>query len=188
MIYRTKVSKDDPIAVIGTPRSGTGYAAHFFDIGHEEWTDRGIASWLLVSSPKREGDLTLEDIRRKFPRVQIMHQTRDPLKTIASCTTLGLGSWRHIARNLDLSLSDGKLRNSMIFWVEWNKLAEKQTNFRYRVEDIDETFPNEEGYENKKHNHRKHVDFTAGFLKRKNPDIWEQVEELALSYGYQFEE
>ena len=140
MIYETKVSKDNPIAIIGCPRSGTGYAAHYFDIGHEKLSEKGISSWRLIGPKPRKTSINLSKVKRLMPNVTVFHQTRHPVKVISSMTTMGIGTWVHVSRVLKLKKEDGKLINSMKFWLHWNKMAEEVTDLRYRVEDIDSVF------------------------------------------------
>jgi hypothetical protein len=166
MIYTTKVSEENPIAIIGTPRSGTGYAAHYFNVGHEKWTARGISSWKLVS---------LKGLWEE-PHMRIFHQTRNPIKVISSMTTMSDKTFGYVFSILKRPLSDSRLHNSMVFWLEWNKLAEKITDKRYRVEDIDT--------ENKAHNARNHRDFTPEKLRSKDEKLWDEIVELAEKYGY----
>jgi hypothetical protein len=177
------IDLNKPIAIIGCPRSGTGYAAKSFQIGHEKWTKKGIASWCLVDKDPLYGP-SLEEILYMHPNVQIFHQTRNPIDTISSLMTMSLRTFRKFSKTLNFSLHDSKLKNSMRIWLLWNALAEEFTNDQYQVEKFAETFPDVVPHENKQHNKREHPTVTYDQLWREDSLLLEFIDLTAKKYGY----
>lgn len=124
-----------PLGITGSPRSGTHYARKcFWDAGirlaAEEGIERdGVCSWKLAG----------KNCRSRF-RV-IFHQVRHPLKTIGSLQTMSDGEWECMEEYLaevNLLKISNVVRRAMLFWLEWNRLAESIADYRYRVEDFAE--------------------------------------------------
>jgi len=155
---------DISFVVVSTPRSGTTFAAslfsalgvhcdheYYFNLEHAVTSDLaydkfGEASWFAAP------------FLHKLPaETVILHQVRDPLKTINSLISSGaMGSgptpwlsWDWLKRHTqfpDLNASEAEL--AMFFWCQWHKRIERamgcgirRAYFRYRVEQIEESLP-----------------------------------------------
>ena len=135
------------LLITGCSRSGTGYISHLMcragiDIGHEEYGNDGISSWLLaVDADKMPWGPT----RRNVTFQHIFHQVRHPLKTIGSIYTHEpeesfAYSFSHLPE-FECYRGSSKLVRSACYWYGWNLLAEAQAEFTYRVENVDQAIP-----------------------------------------------
>lgn len=132
-----------PMLITGTPRSGTAFISKVlvelaipFSMDFETHpASFGAASWILAfSDDSPYGPMRLN--RTRFATV--VHQTRDPLKSITSisCTEPLYASeyagflLRHIPFD-----AKSRVEAGMIFWYHWNDFIENITNTRYQIED-----------------------------------------------------
>jgi len=67
-----------------------------------------------------------------------LHQKRNALKVIASCTTFGDISWRIISEHIPLYPEESILKKCMKYYYFWNMIAERNTVFSYYVEQLPE--------------------------------------------------
>jgi len=145
------------------PRSGTSYTEKLlkqagFRIGGERYGRRrplekeakvdGVVSWQHIV-------LYQDDFGPVF------HQTRNPLKVIASAQTLHNGSFRKIFKNFEKNpenikvkmfvrkLFPGLVKKSviewaMLSWASWNELIENDSRvvYRYKIEDMETEWSN----------------------------------------------
>lgn len=134
------------ILITGCGRSATLYTSVLLqklglDIQHEKMGENGTVNWYQAAEPYY-GELGENPI--------IVHQVRHPLRTIASCQR-----WVHILAghpfieappNLFLSeyipidQDDSLLYKSMTYWYYWNKLAEQNARYTYRIENLPNVF------------------------------------------------
>jgi len=132
-----------PMLITGTPRSGTTLMSTVLlklDIPFSpDWrvlpAAFGTSSWMMAfSDPKPFGPMRLK--RSRFATV--VHQTRDPLKSITSisCTEpLELPIYADFLRRHIPFKAKSRVEAGMIFWYHWNDFIENVTNIRYQVED-----------------------------------------------------
>lgn len=127
--------------ITGCGRSGTKYTAAVLqslgiDVGHEQPGKDGEVGWkglyrLLSGQPHSY---------RK-----IIHQVRHPLDTISSLRTHTNYLLDSVAQFFPtrsvVTTTDGKLHRCMEYWYQWNKLAEHQASWTYRIEDFPSAFP-----------------------------------------------
>jgi hypothetical protein len=181
-MFDIKVSPENPVAILGCPRSGTGYSARFFDLGHERMNENGIASWYLVSGDPVRGP-SLREVEKEYDNLTIFHQVRNPIDTIPSLMTMSYTTWKYFAKNIGFKLRKSKIKNGMLAWYYWNIMSEEITEKRYKLEEMDNLFVNH-SYSNKKHNARDHQTLTEEDFKRADEELWNNIKGLAIRYGY----
>ena len=177
---------NNKIVIVGCPRSGTGYASKFFNIGHEKLNKNGISSWCLAFDNALYGP-NLQKVKDYFKdnKIKIYHQVRNPLKTISSFDSISKISLNYLITNLNITTSSTKLEKYIQIWVLLNKKSELISEFTYKVEDIESTFPNIQIYKNKNYNTRKHSQFNIKDFKNiKNKKLYEEFKDLSCKYGY----
>ena len=191
------------LVIIGCGRSGTKYASNIFkksgfDVGHEGLGLNGISSWCLVPyTDLRVWGPSWKEIK-SFDNV-VVHQVREPLKTISSLQTFEEISWDFIGKFINFNRRDSRTLRAMKYWYFWNKLAEKKAVITYKVEDFNSVFfklcnmvrfnVDKKSAENvmateKKANRRKHVYLTWMDLKNEDAALTEKIKKLAKSYRY----
>ena len=179
------------LLVIGCPRSGTLYTAEFLRalgvrVKHESLGRDGSVGWLYAVQPPGES----EDYGR------VWHVVRDPLRTISSLALFTRTLWRVIGHWVKLPRHP--LRRRMAFWIEWNRLAERRADWRFRVEDlragrrafaealarlgIPKATPAPAVARDT--NTRPHPVVTWADLDAASPALARQVRDLAIEYGY----
>lgn len=131
-----------PTLITGCGRSGTTFISRLLttaglDFRHHNIGDDGGADWCLAV----DGDVELpwgDPGRRSSDFVfdVTLHQVRDPLAVIGSFGTATQESWEYIYRFTSARPEDSTLRRSMIYWLEWNRLAEQKAAHTYRIEDL----------------------------------------------------
>jgi len=131
------------VLIVGCGRSGTKYAATLItnlglDVPHEVMGKDGIATWCMAvdceDSPWGGG-------RRGIAFKTILHQVRHPLKVIPSFTTANKQSWKFIERYVPISADEPVLLRATKYWYYWNLESERAAQWTYRVEDLNNIFP-----------------------------------------------
>ena len=113
------------LLVVGTARSGTKFAAKRWRLGHERLSPQGCCSWLMGAWMQRGFALDLRmhgEIPTGWSPRGVIHLVRDPLHTIASCTTLAL-PWRLWAStyiSLDVGTPDPEW--AIEYWIRWQQM------------------------------------------------------------------
>ena len=191
------------IVIIGCPRSGTLYTSKIFkasglDVGHEKWGKDGIVSWFNTIEPLK-CDYTLSTCRsNKIKKIDkreyiILHQVRNPLKTIASMHSISNISWDYVYKELDISREKSCLYRCMQFWLMWNQKAEVHAYFTFRVENMDKEWPlimrcmGTTNVFNKGYlgiHSRKHREVTWDDLYNEDEYLAKSIENKSRSYGY----
>lgn len=184
------------LLIIGCPRSGTKYAAAYFqkighDIGHERVGKDGVSSWMFAATdntyPWGVGKKT--DYNFKM----IVHQIRHPLQVISSLSTIHNISWKFIAKHINLNPELNDIQKRMKMWIEWNKLCESQTNFRYRIENFDQAVQRicnnlHISYKPakivKNLNARNHIDLSWKQLVDADKQLCKEIISMMSRYGY----
>lgn len=139
------------ILIIGHPHGATSYTASLLqsfglDIRHEDHRGKdGVVSWLYAVDDsylngrrgprpervalKQRGPLNQYDI--------VLHQVRDPLKSIRSIFTSSMWT-RKYRKNHIPNLDGSDIVMGMISWVEWHKICDNVSQWTYRVESLSE--------------------------------------------------
>lgn len=163
--------------IIGCPRSGTGYASKFFNLGHEYMNQNGISSWCLVNDPPLFGP-SLKEVKETFKNVKIFHQVRNPIDTISSFFSMSDKAWRYFEKELGLNTQNTRLKNGMLIYYHWNKLCLDLSDFTYKLEDIEKKFPTVQNRVDKKTNQRKHPNFTENDCIREDNILWDKIQDF----------
>ena len=178
--------------ILAYPRSATTYTAkmlqaHGLKFGQENRGDQtdGTISYFKVHYPHKYN--------------VVLHQVRDPLKTISSAVTV-LAKRTHNEFNIlfDIDIADrdkSKLYQVMQTWLMLNELAEEKAEWRYRIEDIDEVYselcqrlkiqPKEKFPPlNRNVNTRPHPMLTWSDLDKEDYILSQRIKEKTKQYGY----
>tara|TARA_R110002020_G_scaffold268819_3_gene484107 strand:- start:46264 stop:46920 length:657 start_codon:yes stop_codon:yes gene_type:complete len=150
--------------ITGCPRSGTEFIARVFQknghiVPHECHAKDlvGVASWFHLNDLLTKNNLTKEwrpgwartphpdpTNKRFFKRYDydvVVHQIREPIATISSFFALHGSTKKFFRQWLKPYRSKkeltGDLQMFMFFWLEWNRVAEKYSQYSYCVEDLD---------------------------------------------------
>ena len=134
------------ILITGTPRSGTHYTAAVLQaiglkLKHEKIDAQGTVSWRHIAEgtfldPER--NLSIETLDPGF--TIIIHQVRQPLKSISSMLTLRPCSWDFMSRQVAVDLGARLPVRAMQAWLHWNNLIGERAQWRFRVEDYHSVF------------------------------------------------
>ena len=133
------------ILITGCGRSGTTYVSKLLceaglDLLHHDVGPDGSVDWCLAVTsdvPLPWGKKGRSSGDYVFDRV--LHQLRAPLAVISSSMTIKDRSWDYISNFTSINPEDSAIKKSMLYWLEWNRLAEAKADFTYRVEQIDES-------------------------------------------------
>ncbi len=135
------------ILITGTPRCGTHYTAALLQalglrVLHEAVDVDGAVSWKhtghgTFTVPKRNRVSEIFD--PGFTTT--LHQVRNPLKSISSMQTLRDCTWKFMTHHIELDMDAPVVVRGMQCWTGWNSLAEAKAEWRYRIEDLKEIFP-----------------------------------------------
>lgn len=191
------------ILITGTPRCGTHYTAALLQslglrVLHESVDADGAVSWkhlcegvFIVSERNRISQICDPGFKT------IIHQVRNPLKSISSMQTLRECTWSFLARHIDLDMDAPVAVRGMQCWVGWNMLAETKAEWRYRIEDIKSVFPEflqhlklptqpipKLGHEKRESRVERFTDLTWGNLVHADEALAQRTAELARKYGY----
>lgn len=164
------MNQPPPVLITGTPRSGTVYATTVFrkafaehdtDVQHEQMGSIVTVSWCHIN-PGVDRTYWNEAVGRYTGKYSyacpewhaIAHQTRNPLKVIASMPTIEFqenNGWElahnalraHRERFDHMADQDPEWPKDLtsveayaLFVLRWNRYIESFTDFRYRVEDL----------------------------------------------------
>jgi len=196
------------LLIAATPRSGTHYTAALLqalglDVPHEAVGASGAASWKHIAP----GTFT---VKKRFHRARtaeiedppfttILHQTRHPLKVVASMQTLSRASWNYLEARTGADPDDHPVERAARAYIDWNKRIEPRAEWRYQIEMLPEVFPEfcqRAGVRNapaappelppKAKDARPHryepIDWSD--LVSLNPELAEELRETAARYGY----
>lgn len=125
--------------ITGCGRSGTLYMAKALraaglDVGHEEAGEDGAVSSAWCVDSRHYPYYHEQGPRPEFDIV--LHQVRHPLPTIASLTTSQSASWAFTEQFVPIPEGD-VVAKAAYFWYHWNTLAERQAEFTYRIENLE---------------------------------------------------
>jgi hypothetical protein len=200
--------KPRSLLIIGCARSGTTYIARALKqrglrIGHERVQSDGSSSWPLAVLPVKDRFGVRPG---KYRFAHIFHQVRDPLKVISSVyVTEGRQSWNYIMKHLpEIDISDSHLVKCAKYWYYWNVRAEKNAEWTYAIEELDDKWDEFDARLGKKLLPKTCLDvpkdkntrltenrklFTWKDLKRElSPELYLNIKRLAQKYGYPTEQ
>ena len=187
------------VLILGHPRSGTLYTTVVLrtlglQVEHERQGKDGS-----VTGQFWYGDWKLEDYN------VILHQVRNPLNVIASCTKMRIRNPRvitHLAEISGSKLTNEQRRNKvlryMVTWLGFVKWVDSICAWKYRVEDMSDVFPRlckEFGLSTttplppipNNINHLQHRTLTYANLRSLDSNLAEQIYTKACEYGYEYE-
>lgn len=202
-----------PFLIAAFPRSGTQFIWRELRrlnlwVGHEVFGKDGVISSIHVGSGITD---KIETIGNRTHYDSVLHQVRDPCRTISSgCVFFrkGLGFLRlNIEREIGEVPEDHveiydpeRIRFVMLCWIEWNKKIERDFSpaWQYRVEDLStrptwHEFcdrlgippcdpPPPSTFNTKKHIFREYLEWPD--LDEVDRDVAGEMRELARRYGY----
>jgi hypothetical protein len=193
------------LLITGCARSGTTFISDVLiaaglDMPHEFMGRKGSVSWLMCVN-----DRNLPWGRHScygYNFTTVLHQVRDPLKTIASIIyTEREEAFYFFSKHISqIQPDDSKLEKAVKYWIYWNKKAESIATWRYKVEDLDliwDEFCLRIGHDIDKEvllsipkdaNHRPSKPIQKlswSFLKEQlNDTLFNDLQSLAFNYGY----
>lgn len=103
------------------------------DMPHEAVGRHGAVSW-MYAVPSSSYPFGARHVPYRWS--QIFHQTREPLATIASLTTISPEAWAFAGKYVSLPGASITNRAARL-WLDWNLLIERFASWRYRIEDVD---------------------------------------------------
>jgi len=134
------------IIVTGCGRSGTYYMALAlqalgFDVGHEQWGTAGQVGFhaaVDLRGAKKGKPWRLERDTSDI----VLHQVRHPLGTISSFQTAQGYSWDFICEHEKaIDRKAPLVLRCMQYWYYWNIKASTYADLTYRIEEIEEAWP-----------------------------------------------
>ena len=135
------------LLVTGTGRSGTHFTSELlkqmgYDVPHEAVGKDGAASWKHIVSgafvyigKNREAEIDATGFTRT------LHQVRHPLKVIASMQTFSISTWSYMAKAIEIDMDADPVIKGMQAYIGWNRLIEPKAQWRFRIEDLKDQFP-----------------------------------------------
>lgn len=137
----TQATEQRNLLITGCARSGTMYIATLLqesglDVKHEWLGDYGCSSWIMNFN----AEVTpYGQARNGAFFVHTFHQVRHPLKVISSVySTEPEESWQYIIKNIpQIRQTDSHLVKCAKYWFYGNLRAQKQAEWTYRIEDIE---------------------------------------------------
>lgn len=137
------------LLITAVGRSGTHYTARLLqemglDIPHEAVGRDGTASWKHITTGsfvvKKRWKRRRETFIDSSGFTTVLHQTRHPLKVIASMQTFSEPTWRYMAQFTSLTMDQPTLRRAMVGYLEWNRLIEARAHWRFQIEQLPAVF------------------------------------------------
>lgn len=172
------------------------------DVRHEAVGYDGAVSWReQTGKPFSIRVNTVADERIPIEFEHVFHQVRNPLHTIASIRTISPQAWRYASKHVAIppgSGSDSTLKRAMWLWHGWNLRCERQAEWTYRIEAIDDVFDelcSRLGIRAARHvlrgmprsiNSREHMTVGWAELFAEDPDVAREILDMATRYGYEF--
>jgi hypothetical protein len=195
------------LLVTGCARSGTGYISKLlteagYAIDHERIGKFGTSAWpmAIISDYAPWGPpATSANFKHIF------HQVRHPVKVISSVyTSEPKRSWEYIMKYIpEIESKDSHVTKCAKYWYYWNLKASARAEWTYRVEAINSLWEEFEGRLGTKldrtafnrvsltTNRRNgaHRVFTWRDLKLAlEPELFHNIQSLAVIYGYSLED
>ena len=187
--------------IIGCGRSGTAYINELLNSlnipsDHEKNLEESLV-WVDWHNA-----ININKIENQENNIiKIFHQVRNPVDCIASCLSISALGWKFITRNIELIKDeDPDIIKGMKYWLYWNEICERQSSYRYKIEDIDTEIEQIIRYinpnklpinteivknSNRKKNTRKHRILNRDNLKKANFELFKAIKLKAMEYGYE---
>jgi hypothetical protein len=132
------------LLITGCPRSGTKYVSHLLtelgrEIGHEKMGRHGIASWCMAVQAQKAPWGPAREHHHTFD--VILHQVRNPKVVIPSMSTLKDQSWEFVYEHTPCDRTEPLVLRAAKAWYHWNLHAQSVAHWRYRVEQLEDAFP-----------------------------------------------
>ena len=196
------------LLVIGTPRSGTHYAAEVFrragvDVRHENTNAGGsVSSFLAVDDYYYHGR-HLDGGRDAYEWGTVLHQVREPLACIGSIAGAlaenRISWWHWQERHTGISYRLAPVERAARFWLAWNRICEPQAALTYRLEAMREAWPEiarhtgidtpfPENVDPIAVSERTRVPTSWDYLKSLDEGLCEEIARTAERYGYEVSE
>jgi hypothetical protein len=157
------------ILIVGTPRSGTGYVSQMLrnsgiQVGHECLMRDGMSSWLCaVNDPHTVFGPSRDQVFQEFDDVEVYHQVRFPIQSIASFKTETKLACDYVKRHIKVGDYYKDIKEGMRFWLLWNEISEKTSQKSYCLEKAHHFFDVPPIKDNS-YNSRPHEQVTAQML------------------------
>ena len=130
----------------------------------------------------------------------VLHQVRNPLPVIASCTTFLESTWDiALSREPRIAKTDSLILRGMKYWLYWNRHAESVAKMTYRVEAIpldrimrllgrpyDGAFPDVPKDKNTRRGRLAYPEVTVDVLRATDSLLAEKILAQARRYGYAY--
>jgi hypothetical protein len=156
--------------------------ANGLGVGHESLGKHGMVSWDIARSILN-GSIV--------PHGPVLHQVREPLATMNSLSAVNVRTWDQVRQAID-GIGKEMVHHVMHFYLKYNLLCERYSEFTFRVEDL----PLEELSERlgvelspveipKNLNTRKHIEWTWQDFLGADQEMATKVAQLATRYGYE---
>lgn len=188
------------ILITGVPRGATKYIYVLLrTLGHSVLFEKKgtcfTVSWKHIKSGYFENPCPENNINNHFDK--IIHQTRHPLPTISSMSTLWAMSMNYIGKFValpdEIINRNNTVKNCMVAYKFWNEEIEKKAKWRYRIEELPEVY--EEWCKQLeipvkplpiigKVNSREHDSLSWEDLEKRDKTLAEEIKSMAIKYGY----
>ena len=142
------------------------------DIEHERLGRDGCVSWIHIA---------LINVGRFR---QVFHQTRNPLDVLGSAQMLSEEVLDFMRNFIYVPAYIPTLSQWALAWVEWNKLIERHSSWRYQVENIDMLLEQGGHALSKKINSWGGKPVKLSSLIQQDEKIAERLVQTAKEYGY----
>jgi len=194
------------LLITAVGRSGTHYTARLLqamglDVPHEAVGRDGAASWKHITTGrfvvKKRGKRPRETFIDGSGFTTILHQTRHPLKVIASMQTFSEPTWQYMAQFTTLTLDQPVLKRAMLGYLQWNRLIEARADWRFQIEQLPDVFDEfcrragleprplpdlpREARDSRTERYRP---LQWADLQRQDPDLTTGLRQMARIYGY----
>jgi len=194
------------LLITAVGRSGTHYTARLLqamglDVPHEAVGRDGAASWKHITTGrfvvKKRWKRKRETFIDSSGFTTVLHQTRHPLKVIASMQTFSDATWGYMAQFTSLTMDQPTLRRAMVGYLEWNRLIEARADWRFQIEQLPAVFDAfcrhagldprplpELPREARDSRPARYPPLTWADLEREDAALAEQLKQMAGAYGY----
>ena len=175
----------------------TKFLSHNFNLSlfHETMMgDDGIVSWGMAFPGNNPWGPNAQDYQFDV----VLHQTREPFKTLSFLHTLYKPSWTYIKECIKIPKKTKLLESCMIYYYQWNLQCEKISQMTYPIEDLREHIPTicemldldpslAKRYKfpkSSRSHFRKRVEVKWSDMKLTNLKLAKQIRAMAVRYGY----
>lgn len=143
--------------IIGHPRCGSGFAASCLSklgisCSHESEPTKtqGLSSWAFVIKHKDGDDISPRygldgwDWRSKYSFAHTITHLRNPFNSFSAIINENNCDWsfniryNYIKQNLNIDIQGSNLEKAILTYIYWNKIALKNSEFHFRIEDQDD--------------------------------------------------